>query len=423
MADSQVYARQLLPKKHGYPMYYPEPLDDLPLEYRKRGVGIGDVGIIKPNGAFQFVFNIFILWTESNPGINCFGVPDGFVPMELGRRPAARNQNKHIKGSAIMSNCEKSTAASGSIGVGDGSIPSAAAGTIGFNVTSSSSETALLTMPDGALGEDYYNDTAIRSFSIANALSWYEFINVKLGRAAPNGSLYVVTGCDKSTAWGIATVEKHSSSRSLSLQFTAIKGLLGASYSCSWAVTGGAVPRSSLAAEDFALGADIKQPQNQCLFVRGYKIMAREGLMALQSPSELVAVESITDHSKSDSLLRQNDRSFPGNASEGRSWIGRVTGYQGGGKSNRESDDGWSTEKELDPHVGAYHPLDTINRYLLENTQAQVAITHESDWWALSPVCPYPPRCSAGLLIEIRTRLSQMRLKSSAVWPPIMHFR
>ncbi|KZP03795.1 hypothetical protein FIBSPDRAFT_703710, partial [Athelia psychrophila] len=213
--DSQVYARQLLPKKHGYPMYYPEPLDNLPLEYRKRGVSIGDVGIIQPDGSFEFAFNIFILWTESNPGVNCFGVPDGFVPMQLDRQLIASKQNKHAKGSVIMSNSNMC------IEIIPRSIPSAASGTIGFNVTSSSSETAVLTVPDGALGEDYYNKKAIRKFSITNALSWYEFINVKLGREAPNGSLYVVTGCDRSTAWGIATVEKHSSSESLSLQFTA----------------------------------------------------------------------------------------------------------------------------------------------------------------------------------------------------------
>ncbi|KZP19478.1 hypothetical protein FIBSPDRAFT_561886 [Athelia psychrophila] len=385
MTDSQVYARRLLPKKHRYPMYYPEPLDNLPLEYRRRGVGIGDVGIIKPDGSFEFAFNIFIPWAESDREINCFGVPDGFVPMQLGRQPVASNQNKHAEGSVIMSNCEKSKDASGSIGVGDGFAPSAPAGTIGFDITSSSSETAVLTVPDGALGEDYYNKKAIRKFAITHALSWYEFINVELGREAPNGSLYVVTGCDRSTAWGIATVEKYSSSGSLSLQFTAIKGQLSASYSCSWSTTPGAVSRHSIAAEDFALGPDVKQPQNQCLFVRGYKVMVREGLMALQSPSELVAAESITDHSKSDSLLRQKDRSFPGTASGSKSWLSRIAGYQGGGKSNRESADGWSAEKELDPHVGAYHPLDSINSYLLDQTQAQIAITHESDWWALSP--------------------------------------
>lgn len=121
MADSQVYARQLLPKKHGYPMYYPEPLDNLLLEYRKRGVGIlGDVGIIKPDGSFEFAFNIFIPRAESDREINCFGVPDDFFPMQLDRQLVASNHNKHAKGSVIISNCEKSQDASGNIGVSDG---------------------------------------------------------------------------------------------------------------------------------------------------------------------------------------------------------------------------------------------------------------------------------------------------------------
>ncbi|KZP23666.1 hypothetical protein FIBSPDRAFT_664068, partial [Athelia psychrophila] len=193
--DSQVYARQLLPEKQGYPMYYPESPSNLPLEYRKRGVGIGDLGIILPDGSFDFVFNIFIPWTGSEGEINCFGVPDGFVPLQLSPQ-------------AVRSNPDKT-------------ITSAQTVVFGFEIASSPDDTAVLTMPDGALGEDYYDKEAIRKFAITHAPSWYEFINEKLGREAPNGSLYVVTGCDRSTAWGIVTDQKTSSPRSLSLQFTA----------------------------------------------------------------------------------------------------------------------------------------------------------------------------------------------------------
>lgn len=56
-AASQVYARQLLSQKLGYPLFVPEPNESLPDEYRARGVGIGDVGIIAPDGSFTFAFN------------------------------------------------------------------------------------------------------------------------------------------------------------------------------------------------------------------------------------------------------------------------------------------------------------------------------------------------------------------------------
>lgn len=172
-------------------------------------------------------------------------------------------------------------------------------------------------MPDGAMSEDYSNEAAIRRCSIKNAMSWYEFINGELGREAPNGSLYVVTGCDKSTSWGIATVAEGSSSQALSLQFTAVKLGISANYACSWSTTGGAIVRNSIAAD---LGEGVEQTQNQCLFVRGYKIMIREGLMAALSKPP--AVGSILDM-KAASLLRQNKNYCPGVDSPGDSWRNR----------------------------------------------------------------------------------------------------
>lgn len=224
------------------------------------------------------------------------------------------------------------------------SSPSTVAGTIGFSITSSSSETALLAMPDGASSEDYYNKDAIQAFSAANAVSWYRFINGTLGRRASDDSLYVVTGWDKSTAWGIATVEKHSSPRSLSLQFTAIKAQLGGSYSCSWSTMGNVVARNSVAAEDFAFGPDIKQPKNQCLFLRGFKIKIRKNLLPFRRPSESVKV---TQYPTYDSPLKMKNTGATGIG--GQSPPSHVASSQGG---NQDSADDWSDEEELDPHVG-----------------------------------------------------------------------
>ncbi|KAJ7193799.1 hypothetical protein GGX14DRAFT_315241, partial [Mycena pura] len=76
--DSQLYSRLLFPKGHGYPLFRPQPPEDLPSEYRKTGVSVGDVGVITADGYFDFIFNIC---TPADSPINQRGVPEGFYPL------------------------------------------------------------------------------------------------------------------------------------------------------------------------------------------------------------------------------------------------------------------------------------------------------------------------------------------------------
>ncbi|KAF8995329.1 hypothetical protein BDQ17DRAFT_1211610, partial [Cyathus striatus] len=54
----ELYARLLWIKGRGFPLWYPSPEANLPAEYRKNGIRIGDVGIINSSGQFDFLFNI-----------------------------------------------------------------------------------------------------------------------------------------------------------------------------------------------------------------------------------------------------------------------------------------------------------------------------------------------------------------------------
>jgi len=62
MSAADIYARCLLPLKEGYPLYRPELHrrlnDDVYDAYHREGISIGDVGIIRPGGDFDFLFNI-----------------------------------------------------------------------------------------------------------------------------------------------------------------------------------------------------------------------------------------------------------------------------------------------------------------------------------------------------------------------------
>ncbi|KAF7982336.1 hypothetical protein HWV62_29046 [Athelia sp. TMB] len=354
--------------KYGFPLYYPEPPDNLPLELRMRGVSIGDVGVLKADESkFHFAFNIFAPgpprtddttaaapttpMNEADRTINYRGVPDDFVPLQFNTEDVQRMQNKHARKSELMSEgVEKhSGSANVNVSISDGSTSSIAGFTMGYNVSSSKSESAVLTMPHGAMSEDYENTAAIRTYCLKNAVSWYRFINETLGRDALNGSVYVVTGCDKSKAWGIATTGESSSSQSLSLQFNAKFIAASAGYECSWSSTGRSVQRVSRSPTDLAPG--VKQPENQCLFIRGYKVMLREGLVVLRNRSETAEVENITSFSDVASLLRTKGNSFPGASNQNKSLFGRLGTSFGGGKAKGVLADSGSSTNELDSHV------------------------------------------------------------------------
>ncbi|KAF7971240.1 hypothetical protein HWV62_21554 [Athelia sp. TMB] len=328
---SQVYVRHLLPKKYGYPMYCPEPSESLPSEYRQRGTSIGDVGFIKLNGPFVFAFNIFTPQTET--ALNKFGVPDGFYPLHLNQQDIEYVDDKFAKGSEIL--CVEEDGIIVDISAGDGSDPA---------VTHSATGAASLVLPDGATGQDYRNHQIVRDYMMANATSWYHFVHVTLGHEVTNGSLYVVTGCDKSSSWRITTVGEQSPSLLPSSQLDDFD----------------AVVRESTPTSD---SRAVKQLQNQCLFLRGYKIMFREGFPALASVSS--TLDSLMDSSPP-----------PRKKSRRPTWMNFRAG------TPREV----IAKPKPEPHIVYDHPVDSINRYLLEKLpQAQFSITHESDWWPISP--------------------------------------
>lgn len=217
-------------------------------------------------------------------------------------------------------------------------------------------------MPDGAASTDYNSLAGLRSYAIQNAVLWYEFINGTLGLEAPNGSVYCVTGCDKSTTWGIAAVSHGSSSNSLALRFTAAQLVeASATYTYSWETH---CPAFVRAGPDFSDEREL--PQNQCLFLRGFKIMVREGPSAMFGrPAKVTSILGL----KSGQLSPGGKSgSFPGAGGVKRSWSKGSSGSSSSGSSGSgqqrmddssecwddddDDDDDWSSDEELDPAAG-----------------------------------------------------------------------
>ncbi|KAJ7615156.1 hypothetical protein DFH06DRAFT_963746, partial [Mycena polygramma] len=174
------YSSQLLHEGRGYPMYSPAPQRTLPAEYRTRGIAIGDVGRITPEGVFDFFFNIYLL--ANNP-INV-NAPPGFVPL-------SPYNPSHV----IYED----------FGPGDYvSTPSVQEINGDF---SGAPNGAVLALPHGARLQKLENIASMRRYAEKNAESWYRHINGErgLGRELANGGLHLITGCEKAESWGIAT--------------------------------------------------------------------------------------------------------------------------------------------------------------------------------------------------------------------------
>lgn len=74
----EIYVHCLKSKNRGYPLWIPSPNISLPAFYRSSGVGVGDVGIITPEGGFLSFFNV--LHEAMHPINTEMLLPEHFVP-------------------------------------------------------------------------------------------------------------------------------------------------------------------------------------------------------------------------------------------------------------------------------------------------------------------------------------------------------
>ncbi|KAJ6544415.1 hypothetical protein B0H19DRAFT_903964, partial [Mycena capillaripes] len=194
--DSRLYSRLLLPKGHGYLLFHPQPFDDLPLDARKNGTEIGDVGIITSDGSFDVVFNIC---RAADDPLNRFGVPDGFTQVRLTPGDIAPKELFYRPGSDVSN-----------IKIGKRRLDVEA-------VVLATRPMAVLILPDGGSRTNLRRLQVFRDYALKHAQNWYAFVNGGLERMVESGDLYLVTGVDKSSSWSVAAIENNSDGLELSL--------------------------------------------------------------------------------------------------------------------------------------------------------------------------------------------------------------
>ncbi|KAK0210016.1 hypothetical protein DFS33DRAFT_250740 [Desarmillaria ectypa] len=268
-----LYTKLLLSRGHGYPLWIPEPDYSLCSAYVERGICVGDVGIIRDDGGFDFIFNAFL---EADDPVHEGGVPPNFSPLRIeSRNPVRTIYCQHPRGSSVRSShvSVKSVTLEASA-----EVPSVAGGGAGFEFATSKDQAAVLMLPQGGTRFDSKNLLSMRNYALAHAHEWYEYINSPdyLGREALNGSLCFVTGCDKAMTWGSAAMSRPSGTRQFSIKFL-VGGLAEGRIALrsSWSTQEWADTRI-YPDQDVDMDVPLPVRENQGIFIRGFTISVRE---------------------------------------------------------------------------------------------------------------------------------------------------
>ncbi|KAF8196289.1 hypothetical protein K438DRAFT_1760455 [Mycena galopus ATCC 62051] len=174
MSDSRLYNRLLLSKGHGYPLFRPQPFNDLPFDLRRVGTEIGDVGGVTTDGSFDIIFNIC---RAADDPLNRFGVPYGFERVNHRERDIAAREDCHKPGSDVSSATINKRRLDIDASVESVFIPLWPGAVVKISTTSTSKEAAILLLPEGGSRADLRCLKKFRDYAVKHAHHWYDFIN------------------------------------------------------------------------------------------------------------------------------------------------------------------------------------------------------------------------------------------------------
>ncbi|EDR05836.1 uncharacterized protein LACBIDRAFT_294783 [Laccaria bicolor S238N-H82] len=246
-APNARYERHLLVEHHGFPLWAPQPHSRLPLSYRRKGVSIGDVGVITKDGYFDFLFNICLpRGHASNPTF----LPTNFSPVYLLPTDVSELRQHDLGSCLLTSTTEKLR---------------------GLSFRCNGPEGSILVMPNGAYHEDLLNLHKFQRIAVKNAENWYKFTIGTCGRAIKNGELRLVTGCDKTNLWGIATYSDFPPG-AITLAANTAQSPVEYTWDYEGRVEAKAGPRLEELLDDAGNQEYPRDTRNQCTFLRSFTV-------------------------------------------------------------------------------------------------------------------------------------------------------
>ncbi|KAF7302889.1 Pleiotropic drug resistance ABC transporter protein [Mycena kentingensis (nom. inval.)] len=356
-SESQLYTKNLIAFGRGYPLLIAQPRMNLPLEYRSRGVSIGDVGRVSPQGDFDFFFNVYR--ARDHP-INHNRVPEDFSPLE--ELDESDLFWWHIKrgslsSTTVQSHCPDLNARSQYRT--PFCLPRAQWGVSGAS---------------GRLDAVQARDVeAMRRYAAANAESWYRYVNEKRGRRLGNGRLYLITGWEKAPMGGMATFQNVAPARDFDIALVPLKQPGGG---VEYAFSRGDPAR----AYTFATSPPTADgAPNHAVFLQGFSISLGQGII-----QRLLGRRVMFSHIGDKLDSSDADEYIPFSDTQGSflSFTFSFFGGYGSGGGNQASASATETRlADLAPSADVLHPSRLINEHLVRTVpDASVIITHDDDW-------------------------------------------
>ncbi|KAJ7685797.1 hypothetical protein DFH06DRAFT_50685 [Mycena polygramma] len=358
LSESENYCSQLLRQKRGLPLYIPDP-QNLPAEYREHGIQIGDVGSVTPDGEFEFYFNIF---RPAEHPLNANRTPEHFSPMEAyGAEDVLRRD--HDPGYYLCTSTVQKL---------DLDPPASQFPGGHFVFSCDGPQGAVLALPDGAHAQELRNMESMRKYAAKHADSWYEYINGPRGRGLSNGDLYLVTGYEKTRAWGMSSYQNVREQFKLFFKPTAVASATYTPY--RW----GGVHEQKNPSRMKSHDPPTDNAWNQTLFIRGLTISLPTGLWGrLFGEVQTVSIrdfQSLLNASGGSSAV-----SSPGSLF---SWA--LDLFAGGGTTGgkRQAGEQDVVLSDLSPPSTVFNPAKLINEYILHKTPegTDVVMSHNDDW-------------------------------------------
>ncbi|PPQ84962.1 hypothetical protein CVT25_004475 [Psilocybe cyanescens] len=368
MANSSIYRDLLFKHRHGLPLWKPDPNANLLDIYTKKGISIGDLGLLTDDGGFDYLFNVHA--GAEDPVNQFLGTPSTFQPLPpITNQDIIKTEFQHPEKACITRNASYEVTGAGNLGE---AMPGVEVN-LAFEFSLSEERAAMLILPHGADRYDAKANDIYLEYAIKYAIPWYQYLNQVKRRGAKNGSLFLVTGCDKSHSWGLAAGTPH---RQSTVSFGITLGPVAsgtASIRASWRSIGGVESRQYPQS-----GSAITEYMNQCVFARGFTIGINQNFFTkkLVGPARVKPIDS-------------SSKSFPGigNDSPFLPSLWRGTSDEQSTSQNPANEPGPGDLLDSEQDQGDFDYSDTMSdsdasdlEYQKPRQDIDIVVVHDSDW-------------------------------------------